>query len=140
MAQSLTVTASDLYLRGDIGEFKLTLDWVSASDGTVALAIVAALKSAKPSVPNRIHGKLKMIETIPGLLGDKTTATPTDNYDITITDSYGYDVATGNLADRSASIAQAIFPVAEVPVDDELTLNITNAGDTKKGRTILYFD
>lgn len=139
MAQSLTVTASNLYLRGDIEPFKLILDWVSAADGTVAVDIVTALKATHLNVPDRIHGSLKMIETIPGLSGDKTTLCPTNLYDVTITDSYGLDVATGSLADRSASLAQAIYPAADIPIDDHLTLNITAAGDSKKGRIILTF-
>lgn len=142
MAASLTVTMSNPF--ANKGKNDITLDWVSAADGSCSKAILSTSNSANDLLfatharPSRIAGKLASIETIPGLSGDKTTLCPTDNYDITITDQYGYDIAVAELADRSTSVAQQIVPSVPIPVDTtELTLNITHAGDSKKGRVII---
>ena len=142
MAQALTVSTENKYLRAEMEPFKLVLDWVSAADGSVSLGIVATLKAAqsKAPFPSRIKGKIVKVQTIPGLNGDKTTATPTALYDITLLDAYSGDVADGNLMNRSASAAETVIPSAPIPVDGELTLTIANAGDTKKGRIIIWFE
>jgi len=141
MAQDLTVTVSTPYLRSDAeSPFWLALDWVSAADGSVALNILEKARISNSALPSKINGKLKKIETVPGLLGDKATDCPTTLYDITLTDSYGLDVATGSLADRSAAVAEAIYPAADVIINDDLKLNISNAGDSRKGRIILTFE
>jgi hypothetical protein len=61
---------------------------------------------------------------------DGVTA-PTDQYDITLTDSRGLDVMGGALANRSNTTTEMTYPIlnsnyTSIPVKDQLTLNITN--------------
>lgn len=147
MAQALTVTPeANPFLDGSESA-KIVLDWVSSGTGTVSLPIAATLAAAVAARgglggprPSKVRGKLRAIEAAPGLYGDLTTATPTDQYDITILDPYSADVLDGVGANQSSSVAASVVSSDPIPVDSELTLTIANAGDTKKGRIILYLD
>ena len=95
---------------------KYVVDWVSdSSTGNVV------------SDPIYMVGFLYEVETIPGANGDKTTNTPTNLYDITITDPYGYDLMNNKLANRSGSVAQRQIAANPMWVDDYVTINISNA-------------
>lgn len=124
----------ELYINAvEIREFgnrtKLVVDWTSDSSGHVISDNIEAA------------GYLTEIETIPGASGDKSTNTPTNNYDILITDTYGYDIAAGKMgANRSSSIAQRQLAANPAWVDDYIIVSIDNAGGTKQGRLILWFD
>ena len=126
--------------------YKVILDWTSASGGTVSLAIASTYATAQAAIspalpqPSKLQGYIKSIETIPGEEGDKSTSCPTASYDITLDDAHGYDLAGGELADRSNSAAEKITAVDPIPIDDEITLSIANAGNSKKGRIILHID
>lgn len=63
---------------------------------------------------------------------------PTTLYDITVTDAEGYDVMQGAGANRSATATETAVPTATSAAHGKLTLNVTNAGDTKKGTAVLY--
>ena len=104
-----------------------TWDWVSHTDETVSGV----------GVSPKLSGYIVDIETIPGLNGDKTTDCPTTLYDITLDDSYGYDLAGGALANRSASVAEKVVPSQPIPIDSEITISISAAGNAKRGRIIL---
>ncbi|MDP1614613.1 MAG: hypothetical protein Q8L68_02340, partial [Methylococcales bacterium] len=67
-------------------------DWLSDASGNATKDITG------------ITGFLTAIETIPGASGGLTTALPTTLYDITIKDPYGYDIAVGELANRSGTV------------------------------------
>ena len=149
MAQSIVVTADENPFLDGRTPVKITVDWVSATGGTVSLGIAAALAAANLAAsgknpasiqPSKIRGDLRMIETIPGASGDKTTLLPT-SYGLSLLDAYGLNVAAqvGTLTGRSASIAEAVLATKEVPVDSELTFTIASAGDGKAGRAILHF-
>jgi len=125
--------------------FKIIGDWLSATGGTVSLAIASTYAAQKPygdfgPLPAKILGRLVSIETIPGALGVPATDPPTAAYDITLLDAYGYDVAGGLLADRSATAAEKIVPTGDLIIDSELTLTIAAAGDANKGRIIMEFE
>lgn len=140
MAASSTVTYDNgedrTGLRGGIR--KITIDWQSAADGSCTIAL------------EKISGWL-----IKGVTNPGATA-PSANYDIAITDEESFDiltncVAASTLANRHTAnteevyfflknadgspLSMAAFPV----VDDKLTVAITNAGDSKVGRIILYY-
>lgn len=136
---TLTVTMSNPY--GDSADpNKIILDWLSTDLGVVSLAICstyATAQGANKVFPKKLRGFLRSIETIPGLLGDKTTTCPTTLYDITLLDSYSYDISGAILADRSASVAEKEIPTENLYIDSDLTLTIANAGDAKTGRIIL---
>jgi len=136
---TLTVAMSNEF--GDMSDpNKVILDWLSTDLGVVSIAICSTYITAqgvfKPH-PKKLQGFLRSIETIPGLLGDKTTTVPTTLYDITLLDPYGYDISGGILADRSASVAEKEVPTEDLYIDSELTLTIANAGNAKTGRIIL---
>lgn len=134
MPQNISVTYNDQ---------KITVDWLSDAAGAVALGIAAALDTRTPltrSSKAEFCGRITAIETIPGLSGDRTTTTPTTLYDVTLLDQYGCDVAGGQLLNRSASSAEKIVPYLPIAIDGELTLAIANAGDSKTGRVIIWFD
>ena len=82
------------------------------------------------------YGRVISLVTIPGTAGDA----PTDLYDITITDTEGYDVMQAAGANRSTSATQSAVPTAASVAFGTLTLNVTNAGNAKSGVAILYID
>ena len=86
----------------------------------------------------KIRGKIKGIETIPGLNGDLATYLPTDQYDLTLLDKYGADVMSTTITNRSGTIAQYVFPSTTILIDSELTLIGATCGDNKKFRVIIY--
>ena len=70
---------------------------------------------------------------------DPGATAPTDNYDITVTDSYGVDLVAGMLADRDTATSEQIFPVPRL-VDTTLVMTITNnAVNSAVGTLVLYF-
>lgn len=137
---ALIVTMSNPY--ADMADpNKVTLDWTSdGSTGTVSIAICDTYATAQGEMtvyPSKLQGFLRSIETIPGLLGDKTTDVPTTLYDITLLDPYSYDISGNVLADRSASVAEMVIPTEPLYIDSEITLTISGAGNDKHGRIIL---
>lgn len=112
---------------------KHVFDWVSNGSGAATL----------PS-GFEVSGAIARVVIIP----DATDA-PTTLYDITLTDSDGIDVLAGQGANLSATVASSVCPgvplkdgtttsVLLTVVDSILTLNVTNAGDTKAGRVVVY--
>lgn len=145
MAATLTVKVEGNPYMDGTGRFKIIGDWVSAADGTVALKFAETYAAQKPygdfgPLPKKILGVLKSVETIPGYLGVPATNPPTDQYDVTLVDDYGFDVAGGNLANRSSTLAEKVYPTSEIIVDSDLTLTIAAAGSGLKGRIILEFE
>jgi len=73
------------------------------------------------------------------------TTAPTDNYDITITDSDGIDLMGGTLADRDTSTSEAAAPAIASgvylsrPVDGTLTLNVTGNTTTAASTAVKVF-
>lgn len=131
---SMTFTYDDL---GAIR--KIIVDWTSDS-----------ATGAVTGTTEKITGTLIKGVTDPG------ATAPTDNYDIAITDEEGVDVLTScvaasTLANRDTAnseevyfflknadgtpLSMAAFPV----VCDQLTIAITNAGNSKVGQLILYY-
>jgi hypothetical protein len=147
MAQNLVVTAKHNPFMDGRMPLILILDWTSAANGTVSLGVAATYAAAQlaasgnnPSVvqPVKVRGELALIETIPGLHGDRATNLPT-SYALTILDDYGRDITGGVFGAASASIAEAQIPQRVIQIDSELTVTITGAGSGTNGRTILHF-
>jgi hypothetical protein len=144
MAATLSVKVEGNPYMDGTARFKIIGDWVSHTDGAVALGIASTYAAQKPYgdtiLPTKILGVLKSVETIPGALGVPATNPPTDQYDVTLVDNYGFDVAGGNLANRSNTVAEKVYPTSEIIVDSDLTLTIAAAGSGLKGRIILEFE
>jgi len=74
-----------------------------------------------------------------GFLTDPGSPAPTASYDITITDSDGHDVLIGAGADRHTTNTEYVDRASLAGVAGSvLTLNVTNAGDLKKGVVVLW--
>lgn len=137
---ALVVTMSNPY--GDMaGPNKVILDWTSDSTaGTVSIPICSTYAAAQGwngVQPAKLQGFIRSLETIPGASGDLTTTLPTAAYDVTLLDSYAQDVSAAVLADRSGTVAEREIPTSPLYIDDEITLTIANAGNSKTGRLIL---
>ena len=138
MAASSTITYDDAddYTGRQGAIRKVIIDWVSAADGSVTATTA------------KIVGTLIKAVTNPG------TAAPSANYDIAIADGESVDVLAAcqsNLANRHTStteqvyflvldaagtpLAQSVHPV----VCDVLSVAVTNAGDSKEGRIVLFY-
>lgn len=120
MAMSVTVTERTM---GSAKKIKFV--WVSAADGT----------ATGTTTGKQYDGEILGLTTIPAAAG----SAPTDNYDVTVTDADGHDVLMGAGANRDTAntehVARASLAVA---AHTSLTLNVSNAGDTKGGTAIVY--
>tara|TARA_R100001086_G_scaffold124417_1_gene64203 strand:+ start:56 stop:418 length:363 start_codon:yes stop_codon:yes gene_type:complete len=103
---------------------KVTATWTSDGSGAATGTTTAVL-----------DGNLIGLTTIPAGGEDA----PTDNYDVTVTDSDGHDVLLGAGADRDTANTEHVTEGSLAAVSHSpLTFTIANAGDTKQGTVILY--
>ncbi len=106
------------------GVKKIIFPWVSAADGSATVATTGVY-----------DGKLIGLSTIPS--GGGTA--PTDNYDLTLTDSGSHDVLLGAGANRDTANTEHVAEASLGAVAGSvLTLNVTNAGDSKQGTAVAY--
>ena len=124
---------SQVYRANGSDVVKHTFTWTSAADGTATVASDQA-----------VSGQILRVVIIPS-----ASAAPTTLYDLTLTDPNSVDVLAGQGANMSATATLSTCPgtplkdgtttsVIPMVVDGILTLNVTNAGDTKAGTVILY--
>ncbi len=91
------------------------------------------------STTDTINGLVYGLKTNPG------STAPTDNYDITVTDADGLDVLGGVGADRDtanteyAAAKDGAGNVVPIPVSGVLTINVSNAGNSKVGVATLFY-
>ncbi len=151
MAQSMTVTVNGNPFLDGSGPFQIICDWVSGTGGDAGnvngaicgtYAAQLAGMSANPIEPKHIRGLFKSCQTIPGANGDKATAVPTEGWNLILQDAYGEDILAGNGANQSASASKLTvhgYGQGQITVESELTVVISGAGDTRRGRIILEF-
>lgn len=130
-AGAITVTKTDIN-----GYFKRwSIAWVSDASGAVN----------GNATPDSIIGTIVCVEFKPDAAGTQ----PSDQYDMTITNTSGIDILAGQGANLSNATATAIVPgvpfkdgtttsTAPRVVADPLTPVITNAGNAKGGTIIIY--
>lgn len=84
---------------------------------------------------NRYNGQVVRIFTIPDAV-----AAPTDNYDVTLLNDDGIDMANAGLADRDEATTQVISAAASTNylADTKLKIAVTNAGNAKKGQVLVF--
>lgn len=124
---SNTVTLSK---GGDSGTFEIRMTWTSTSGGAVSTTLP------------RIFGTIERIAFAP-----VASASPTNNYDITITDWVGVDVTQGEGTNLSATVAADVVPLVattvesgtsyqgtKVAVAGDLNFVVANAGNAKQGK------
>lgn len=99
------------------------------TSGEGAYAGAASDTTTKP-----YYGEILQVVTDPG------ATAPSDNWDLTLTDSDSLDLLKGNGADRDESDTEYIVGSGTtcLPIVGKLTFNVTNAGNQKKG-TIYVF-
>lgn len=132
MAGTLTTSGKD---PGPLaGASRIKLDWTSDAAGAVNGTKV------------RVRGRLANVVFIPGTGGTQ----PSASYDIVLNDEAGFDVLSGKGANLSNSVITRISPavphtdavptvgVGDVYVDEELELQVSNAGASKTGSVWLY--
>ena len=101
----------------------------------VSFAFVSAAAGTASGVSSkRYTGEVVRAVFIPGTSGDQ----PTNAFDVTVTDADGYDILAGQGADISNAATTTVVASLGAVVYDVLTLNVTNAGDTKTGTVIVY--
>lgn len=106
---------------------KVRFDWQSEGAGDNA-------GTATATTLNAYNGEVIRLVTIPD-----GTSVPTAAYDVTVNDDDGTDVLMGAGAGRSNSATeQVLASLLGCVANDRLSLNIANAGETKKGTVILY--
>lgn len=126
-ALAASSVTSDIGHAGDKVDV-MTFDWTADTDGSVT----------STASDDAARGYVFLVITDPG------SPAPTDNYDITLTDSYGVDVVGGVLADRDTANSEQVAPsVGSVYgsrfVHGELTLNISNNSvNGAQGKVIIY--
>jgi len=106
----------------------LQMVWTTDSSGNFT-----ATDTAYP-----IEGYLMLVET------DPSATAPTADYDIVLNDANGIDVMGGALGDRSATATELTMPLLNgnytmLPVPGTLTMDVTNAGNSKSGTIRIYF-
>lgn len=110
------------------GVSQIIFTWTSGTGGDAGLV-------TKTTV-NKYTGQIIGCAQVPGTGGDQ----PTNAYDMTIVDSNSVDVLFGlgaDISNAANSYKQTKDGLGAV-YNDTLTLSISNAGDTKKGVTILF--
>lgn len=128
MAGSITIT--NTYATRPGGMNKTSATWTSDSAGDVNGV-------TKMSISGLIHR----------IVTDPSATAPTALYDIVLNDEDGFDVAAGLLANRSATVTEAVTPLIGdgtttdklMPVAGTLDVVVTNAGDSKIGTIIVYW-
>lgn len=115
---------------------KITIDWQSTAGGAATITT------------DKIVGMLIKAVTNPG------SAAPTANYDIALKDEEELDILTNSqstLANRHTTSTEEVYffeknadatPTAtgvHPVICDRIKVEITNAGDTKNGRIVLYY-
>lgn len=102
---------------------KITFDWTSSSSG-----------AADATTANYYTGVIERVVQIPG------ATTPTAAYDVVVNDDDGADVLLGLGANLSetATTQKVYSDKLGTVANAQLTLAVTNAGNAKTGKTILY--
>lgn len=108
--------------------FPITCDWTSDASGDAAINIL-----------DYSGYKLSSILFVPGENGDLATDLPTDQYDsVLIDDASGVDMLALEGMNRSGTAADdVIVSTTDVLIFGAMTLTISNAGNTKKGRVYI---
>jgi len=138
MAAVVTQTLEAIHKPGGGDTLKLTFAWTSHTDGAASASTdVGTFMGRK--ITDLINGReLLMGEVIPG------TITPTDEFDIVISDHNGADLFSGEFGNCTNAAATTSYPYDGTTygtriITGSITPAITNAGSGKNGSVILMF-
>jgi hypothetical protein len=104
---------------------RIVFDWTSSAAG-----------AADAETAEIYNGRVIYVAQLPGAGGDQ----PTDQYDVLVSDADGVDVLAGlgaNLSNAAPTYKADTDGLGAV-VESTLTLAVTNAGNAKSGKTIVY--
>ena len=104
---------------------KIKFEWVSSAGG-----------AADATSTYFYDGLIERIVQIP----DSGGTIPTDLYDVVVNDADGTDILHGlgaNLTNAAVTLKSSADGLGAV-VESQLTIAVTNAGDSKGGKTIIY--
>jgi 6,7-dimethyl-8-ribityllumazine synthase len=105
---------------------KIKAEWVSGTDAEVG--------TASGTTTNPFDGRIIGATTVPD-----GVAVPTDNYDITVADNDGVDIALGALIDRDTANTEYVAEASMAGVAHSLlTISVAAAGISKEGTIYLY--
>ena len=79
-----------------------------------------------------MEGAIVRVVTNPG------ATAPTDDYDITLIDADGLDLAQSSLLNRDTANSEQWIPTTPVFHVPSFTFTVANAGDTKDGACTIY--
>ena len=135
MKRSLILVSLFLLLCSSVQAQTVTITEVTA--GSMKLIAVAwisdATGDAVGTTSGVFTGKIQWLVTDPG------ATAPTDNYDITITDSNSVDVLAAAGANRDTANTEYVASASlGAVVLSKLTVTIANAGNAKVGAIYLY--
>ena len=127
-----TVTITENNSWGHVKQ--VSFAWVTGTSNQADVAPATATAAT-------YNGKILAFITSPS-----TSAQPDDNYDITLTNSDGWDVLSGGAANRDEATTEFIFNGSTAPTtfimlplaNTALTFNITNGGTGKEGTATLF--
>lgn len=123
MAGTVTNTETTIYTVK-----KIVFDWLSGTGDDAGAASSAST--------NYFTGLIQRVVQIP----DAAATQPTAAYDVVVNDDDGVDVLHGlgaNLANDATTVKDYTDGLGAV-VNSKLALAVTNAGDAKGGKTIIY--
>lgn len=129
----------------------ITEDYVPGTQQSVDVdVVVLAWTSSAGGAVNgilsrKVAGVLAAVEFIPG----SGAAQPSNNYDVQVKSEAGFDLLAGRGANRSDSAVERFRPgatqhdgttasVGDVVVNEQLELDVQNAGDSKTGTVRIY--
>lgn len=122
MSASIT-SVSDRYTKRAM--VKLTWDWTSAAGGTISDA-----------AEDIVCGLVRRIVTVP----DTGATQPDNDYNLTLDDADGCDVASASLVDRDKTLVEHVVLDPPVPVNGLLTLSGDSCGAATGGTVIVYIE
>jgi hypothetical protein len=112
----------------------VTREHIGSDIEIVKIVWTTAANGSFTSVTFGVSGCLFYAITDPG------TPAPTDNYDITVTNSEGIDIATSQLLDRDTANSEDVKFTTVKCVNGDLTYAISNNSvDSATGVTKLFF-
>jgi len=104
---------------------KIIVDWTSDGSGDVVSDPIDAI------------GFIVEVETVPGTGSVK----PSDDYDVTITDPYGYNLMDEKTIDNRDYVnAERVIAATPRWVDDYMTVTVAHAGASTQGKIIIWID
>ena len=104
--------------------------------GSLIISWTGTAGGAVGAIPVNFNGRIERIVTNP-------TDGPSANYDVTLADADGLDLAQGLLANRHTTTSEEVTPLIGtthlVPYRGLITPTVANSGSAKSGTITIYY-